>query len=155
MGQQLSIVCTHEQRAVGPITDEFMIVPAVRNHHSGDAERQSTIAAGPHLQPEIGFPGRTGAARIDQDQARTIFEGLHGGGRMAQPGQIGVVAPEQDAASVLQVGHIRAGHPDAESVLGGQVATPGTKLHRGAQVWSSKGVHQALDPVDRVDRSRC
>ena len=72
LGEQAAIIHTHQQRAIRPVANEFLIVPAALNHHVGNTQRQRGIRARPHLQPHIRLFGDSGPARIDHDQAPRV-----------------------------------------------------------------------------------
>ena len=150
MGQQTPVVGAHEQRAIRPVANEVSLVPAALDHDVRDAEGKGSVRSRPHLQPNVGFLGRTGATRVNHNQARAALHRLNSGSCVEQPGQVGIVAPKEDAAGVLQVGHECTGNGGAEGVLRRQISPPAAQFHRYAQIRAAVGVHQALNPDDRV-----
>jgi hypothetical protein len=64
LGEQAPRIAAHQERAIGPVTDEVLIKPPFGNHRPGNTKRQRSITPGTHPQPQIGSGGQAGAAWV-------------------------------------------------------------------------------------------
>lgn len=149
-GQEASGLGMHQQRAVAPVAHEVAVVPALLDHHAGDAKGESAVAARPHAEPEIGLVGKPGLAGIDDDELGAARLCRRGARRVGEPGGAGVMAPEQHAAGV---GEIQGGHADAEGIGAGVILVPVAELRGVDPVRTAEGVDQPLDPENAVGES--
>ena len=112
-GEHAPGIHADQMRPVGPVLDEFAVVPAVFDHHAGHAKRQRAVGSGPDAQPLIGLGGEASMARIDGDELGT--SGLGGGDARTvwEPGDGRIMAPQHNAVAMLEIGDRQS---DAEAV---------------------------------------
>ena len=141
-------------RPVAPGADKVAVIPAARDHHMGDAQRQGTVGAGPHPQPQIGLVGQPGATWIDDDETHAAFQRLDDGGRVCETRDARIVAPEDQAAGIVDVGHRAAAAGadtrDAKGVACRASSAPTTHLGAGDRVRGADRVHQPADIADGI-----
>ena len=100
-GQVTAGCRVNEERPGAPVAQKRFVVPALLDHHPGNAERQGAIAAGPHAQPLIRLYRAACPPRIDHDQFGAARLGGSRALRMDQPRGIGIMAPVNDAAGTF------------------------------------------------------
>src|SRR6266508_6076956 len=111
------------------------------------AQRQRAVAAGTHAEPEIGFLGRTGLARIDHNKLSAARFGLIDSCRGRGPGGVGIETPEDNALRVIIIRR-RRGH--AVSVLGTPLSVPIANVERSEKAGAAESVSQAFKPARAV-----
>ncbi len=100
--------------AAGARRDELLVRTALRHHQVQQTEREGQVGAGARCQVQVGLLGRTGTARVDDDQPAAVLLQLR---QVAQRGRHGfgqVGADQDDAAGAGDVGQ-REGQPAVQT----------------------------------------
>ena len=112
-GEEAPRILANQMWPIGPVFNELTIVPAIFDHHAGEAKRQRAVAAGPDAKPLIRLGRKTRMARIDDDELCAPGLCLGDSRTVSKPSDRGIMAPQHHAVGVFEIGD---GHCDAKAV---------------------------------------
>jgi hypothetical protein len=146
-GQQGPGIVAHEERPVGPVAQEGLIVEILVEQHVGHRKRQRAVAARADAEPAIGLLRQRVLAGIDNDQFRTAFHGPADPFRLGRFRHLRVHAPEQDGLRAVEIDPRRR---RAIGELRSERAVPGTHMPGGEIVRAAEQAGQTLEPGAHV-----
>ena len=152
-GQQLSSILPHQERSVGPVADEVLVVETLLEQYVDHAQSERAVGARPDWHPQVGFAGERRLARINDDQLGAACCGQADPHRHGRPGRPRVEAPQQDAAGMLVV---RWGGAYPVGVFRAPVPVPLANVGVRHDVGAPEGIGQAPGPRHKViGRTAC
>ena len=138
----------HQKRSIAPRADERLVEPSALDHDVGQTQRECTVGSRAHPQPDIGFVGKPGVARVDHDQLHSAFQARDRRGRVRDARKRWIIAPQDKASGLGNVCHRAAATSgrnaaDAEDEARRKAASPAAQLERRHHVRCAECIHQS------------